>query len=103
MHQSDLLARTCPSFNGQPTNSGTLPTGAGSDVAGQPNNWYFSFNVGNIHFVSFSTEILFDYVSTGMVQQQYAWLEADLQRANANRTAAPWIIAYGHRPQVCLQ
>jgi len=31
----------------------------------------------------------------------HAWLKADLQAANANRTAAPWMVVHGHRPMYC--
>lgn len=61
--------------------------------------WY-SFNVGPVHFISFSTEVYFidnaDYVCT-----QFRWLLDDLTKANQNRDKRPWIIAMGHRPMYC--
>ena len=32
---------------------------------------------------------------------QWQWLEADLQRAAANRGTVPWVILVGHRPMYC--
>ena len=33
-----------------------------------------------------------------LLPAMWAWLEADLKQAQANRTAAPWIVVNGHRP-----
>jgi len=75
----------------------TMPGGSG-------NNMFFSFNLGPVHFVSFSSEYYY-YVQWGweMIAQQYAWLIKDLQEANkpANRAARPWIITMTHRPMYC--
>ncbi|KAL5467041.1 hypothetical protein EMCRGX_G031208 [Ephydatia muelleri] len=62
-------------------------------------HWY-SWNIGNVHFISYSTEV---YFNGWGVEEQYTWLEQDLKDANTpeNRTARPWIIAYGHRPMYC--
>ena len=58
--------------------------------------WY-SWNQGNVHFISYSTEVY--YYDTQDQQAQMDWLLADLAEANLpeNRAAQPWIIAYGHR------
>jgi hypothetical protein len=110
-----VLYQTCPGnhesaynfqhytyrWNTQPVNTGTLPPNAGTEVAGQPNNWWFSFNIANTHFVAISTEVWFYDQQKLVKPDMLAWLEADLQRANANRTAAPWIIVYGHRSIYC--
>ncbi|XP_005108444.1 acid phosphatase type 7 [Aplysia californica] len=65
---------------------------------------YFSFNMGPVHFISLSTELLF-YVQYGLVPivEQYKWLERDLAEANKpeNRQKRPWIIVFGHRPMYC--
>ncbi|KAL5467051.1 hypothetical protein EMCRGX_G031218 [Ephydatia muelleri] len=62
-------------------------------------HWY-SWNIGNVHFISYSTEV---YFNGWGVEEQYTWLEQDLKDANTpeNRAARPWIIAYGHRPMYC--
>jgi len=67
--------------------------------------WY-SFNYGLAHFVSIDTET--DYNGSpegqgslagyGPFGDQLAWLEADLQKAVANRALRPWIFVAGHRP-----
>ncbi|XP_065915755.1 uncharacterized protein [Dysidea avara] len=61
--------------------------------------WY-SWDMGPIHFISFSTEV---YFVNSNIEEQYKWLEQDLIAANAaaNRSTHPWIIAYGHRPFYC--
>lgn len=64
----------------------------------------YSFNMGPIHFVAFSTEVYY-FLNYGMKQliYQYQWLENDLKEANKpeNRKIHPWIIAFGHRPMYC--
>jgi acid phosphatase type 7 len=64
-----------------------------------PNAMWYSWDINNIHFVSYDTEVFF--ISDGPIQEQYDWLEQDLIQANKNRDAVPWIIAYGHRPMYC--
>ncbi|XP_071958115.1 acid phosphatase type 7-like [Antedon mediterranea] len=59
--------------------------------------WY-SFNMGNVHFIIYSTEVFFTY---GPDYTQYQWLQADLIKANKNRDKQPWVIALGHRPMYC--
>merc|ERR1719242_1405342 len=85
-------------FRGQPSNSsksGTVWTASGE----APNNWYFSWNAGMVHFVAISTEIYFNFPF--MIKEQWEWLQSDLETANKNRSAAPWIVVYGHRPLYC--
>jgi hypothetical protein len=62
---------------------------------------YYSFDLGYVHFVSMSTEHYFWFPWYLDIAKQYAWLEADLAAANANRAVTPWIILYGHRPMYC--
>jgi hypothetical protein len=52
--------------------------------------WY-SFDVGSVHFVLFSSE--HDY-SAGSAQR--AWLELDLR--GADRSVTPWLVVAMHRP-----
>ncbi|CAF4141426.1 unnamed protein product [Adineta steineri] len=52
--------------------------------------WY-SFNIGPIHIVYYSTE--HDFLPTS---RQYAWLEQDLR--SVNRSLTPWLIVGSHRP-----
>ena len=76
-------------------NTGNVWTTSGET----PNNWYFSWNAGMVHFVVISTEIYFDFPY--MIKEQYQWVEQDLIQANKNRTLAPWIVVYGHKPLYC--
>lgn len=68
-------------------------------------NMFYSFDMGPIHFVAFSTEVYYergeyDY-KMDSIQAQFHWLEEDLRKANENREERPWIIVYGHRPMYC--
>ncbi|OQR96640.1 calcineurin-like phosphoesterase [Achlya hypogyna] len=67
------------------------------------NNWFYSYNVGLVHFVVINTEVYFTKHTDepAIAARQRAWLEADLLAANRNRTAAPWVIVVGHRPLYC--
>lgn len=62
----------------------------------------FSFEVGPVHFVVFSTEFYF-YTQYGyhQIENQYKWLISDLKKANLNREKVPWIITMAHRPMYC--
>lgn len=72
----------------------------GTDWPMPVNNLFYSFNMGPIHFISYSTEVHFTREGFD-VDRQLAWLRRDLQEANANRDQRPWVIAFGHRPMYC--
>jgi len=84
-------------FRGQPENT-EYPI-VWTESGPTPNNWFFSWNNGLVHWISVSTEIYFDFPY--MISDQYNWLDQDLTKANNNRTNAPWIIVYGHKPLYC--
>jgi len=65
----------------------------------QSQNHYYSFNLGNMHFVSFNLELIL--LEPQLESFMLAWLEQDLQKAEQNRDKQPWIIAYTHRPIYC--
>jgi hypothetical protein len=68
----------------------TLPENNGADAA-TDGELYYSFDHGDTHFVSLSTEIPGE---EGMViNDQKAWLENDLA-GNTN----PWVVVFMHRP-----
>lgn len=50
-----------------------------------------------------STELYFGVKSdpAGTLKAQYEFIEADLQKANANRANVPWIVVHGHRSIYC--
>lgn len=63
-------------------------------------NMWYSFDIGPIHFISYSTEVYY------LDNEQYAskqndWLVQDLITTSINRSQHPWIIAFGHRPMYC--
>jgi len=60
-------------------------------------NLWGSFDVGGVHFVSFSTE----HLKSPFVDEQLAFLRADLTQAKMRRADVPWIVAYGHKPLYC--
>lgn len=82
----------------------TMINSGGLDV-GKQNNFYYSFNVGPIHFVAFSTEFYYFLDTVGMIalENQYEWLKKDLSIATSpsERAKRPWIIVFGHRPMYC--
>jgi len=70
----------------------------------QDGDYFYSFDLGPVHFVGFSTELWFLPVNaTVNLTQQMDWLHNDLKVANtpANRKIRPWIVAFGHRPIYC--
>ena len=69
----------------------TLPTNGEAGGVPSGDEGYFSFDYGNIHFLSLNTEYLL-YIATGGTAFQN-WLEQDLQN-----TTADWIIAIFHQP-----
>jgi len=73
-------------------------------MPGGKDSLMYSFNLGPVHFIGFSTEAYY-FLNYGMklLVNQYEWLERDLIEANKpeNRKLRPWIITYGHRPMYC--
>ncbi|KAL1551110.1 putative inactive purple acid phosphatase 9 [Salvia divinorum] len=64
------------------------PTGSRAPAT---RNLYYSFDMGVVHFVYFSTETNFLAGST-----QYEFLKKDLE--SVNRTKTPYVVVQGHRP-----
>jgi hypothetical protein len=78
----------------------TFTTAAGES----PNNLYYSWDAGLVHYIALSTEHWFgvkDKAGKATLQAMLAWLEEDLKKANANRDAVPWVVAHGHRDIYC--
>eukprot|EP00494_Astrolonche_serrata_P029559 UN29826 len=87
------------SFRLMPSNSGCVNTYNGSQVVKSPNNWFYSFEIGLVHFIAISSEIYFTYPD--MIETQYNWIKQDLEKAVKNRKNIPWIMVFGHRPLYC--
>lgn len=86
-------------FRNQPATQDSIVV---TDNGPAPNNWFFSWNVGLVHFVVLSSELYFQYPDTNpLLREQWLWVQADLAAAAANRTAAPWIVVSGHRSIYC--
>ena len=75
--------------------SGVTPAIPGV-IAGMPNNHWYTYSVGPVFFAVVSTEAYFFYNG---VQQQYAFLDAQLSKVD--RSATPWVVVYGHRSIYC--
>jgi hypothetical protein len=71
--------------------------------SGSGTNFYYSFDVGLIHYVVIDTEVYRYESQTNnsphpfTAQQQLNWLESDLKKANTNRDAVPWVVMMGHK------
>lgn len=73
-------------------------------MPGGTDNLFYSFKLGPVHFIGFSTEVYyFTAFGLKLVVMQYEWLEQELIEANSpeNRKKHPWIITFGHRPMYC--
>jgi predicted phosphodiesterase len=64
---------------------------------GQWAEQYASFDVGNTHFVMIDDQPIATQEGGDASKAILAWLDADLARANANRTKVPFIVAISHR------
>lgn len=54
---------------------------------------YYSFDHGNVHFLSLNSEV-YDFLNTSNgIDQMKAWIEQDLAQNDK-----PWVIAYFHQP-----
>ncbi|KAF0696329.1 Aste57867_12888 [Aphanomyces stellatus] len=89
-------------FQLMPANAGAIRV-RGGNINALRNNWFYSYNVGLVHFVVLCTEMYFkpNEMEPDLAARQQAWLDRDLVAANENRTAAPWVIVIGHRPLYC--
>lgn len=67
--------------------------------SGFDNNFYYSFDVGNIHYVAISSELYYysSYFNNDVLIKQYNWLINDLKKASKSA----WKIVFAHRPMYC--
>lgn len=82
-------------FNGMPAPAAnhTIPPEAGANVAGRRNNWWYSFNVGNAHFISLNSGVVIDpLVVTAASRYRWDcewWLPLISCLADSSRIAPP--------------
>ena len=81
------------------------PASKNSGDRGKGGNFYYSFDIGLVHYIMIDTEIykyklytqqsLFPFTA----EDQLQWLEQDLKAASApeQRAVVPWIIMLGHK------
>eukprot|EP01060_Flectonema_neradi_P029795 TRINITY_DN41_c0_g2_i1.p1 TRINITY_DN41_c0_g2~~TRINITY_DN41_c0_g2_i1.p1 ORF type:complete len:530 (+),score=144.80 TRINITY_DN41_c0_g2_i1:44-1633(+) len=91
------LAHFIERFRGQPSNAvpPTFTTLNGEST----NTLYFSWDQGLVHYISFSTELWGEVGDDKVNKTSFLkWLVKDLEKANTNRDAVPWVLVHGHRP-----
>jgi hypothetical protein len=67
-------------------------------MPGNSSNLFYSFNLGKIHFISYSTEFIF-INWTDLQAAQQAFIVNDL--ATYDKEMYPWLVVFGHRPLYC--
>ena len=88
-----------------------IPASLGTNVGGKKNNWFYSFDFKNVHFVSLSTELVVDILDVTNTSRygfnypdlttfQHDWLTQDL-KSNSLNPETEWLIVYSHRPMYC--
>lgn len=69
--------------------------------ANQGTGYFYSFDLGPVHFVLFNTELFLVKKYHQAFINQWNWLVADLKIASLNRDAVPWLIIGTHHPVYC--
>ncbi|XP_059171101.1 acid phosphatase type 7-like [Physella acuta] len=72
----------------------------GTDWPTPADKLWYSIDIGSVHLVSYSTEMLFE-ADNRRAKLQQEWLVKDLMQVNKNREATPWVIALGSHPMYC--
>ncbi|CAL1547991.1 unnamed protein product [Lymnaea stagnalis] len=72
----------------------------GAEWPMSPNKLWYSLNIGPVHLISYSTDVLFDSDAKN-ANLQRDWLVKDLTEANEKREETPWVIAFGSHPMYC--
>jgi len=82
----------------------TMPRGMGSNSSADASGFdmWHSWNLGGVHFVSYSSETFFS-ASLATQERMIHWIQEDLTKANEAEARArqPWVVAFGHRPMYC--
>lgn len=95
------LAHYIERFRSMPSNA--LPTTVDTLAGEGTNTLWYSWDAGLVHYVALDTEIWDKSRSQGNVSRSamLAWLESDLEKAQANRASVPWIVCHGHQSVYC--
>jgi len=72
-----------------------------SHGSGSPSFFYFSFDLGLIHFAVVNANAWVYACQFWMLRGMYDWLEKDLQ--SVNRTKTPWVVVVSHRQSYCVK
>ncbi|GMI10117.1 hypothetical protein TrVE_jg1389 [Triparma verrucosa] len=83
---------------GEATNAGQMIM---AHASGSPTSFYFSFDVGLVHFVVINTNAWIHACHYWMLPPQMMWLSADLAAVNKSRT--PWTVLIAHRAIYCVK
>ncbi|CAG9329844.1 unnamed protein product [Blepharisma stoltei] len=67
----------------------------------QGSGYFYSFNIGPVHWIVISTEVYIDNTKKASAEIQTNWLKKDLEAANKNRENFPWIFVLTHHPLYC--
>lgn len=68
-----------------------------NDEGGSGDNMFFSWTLGNAHFVSMNSETAID--TANFTDYEMQWVEADLK--TVDRAVTPFVVANFHRPMYC--
>lgn len=64
-------------------------------------NYFYSLNLGPVHFIMYNTNAYFLDNSTIEASVQTQWIVNDLEEANKHRSERPWIVVLAHHPLYC--
>ena len=92
-------------FNHMPSNSPPLNfPGFNQNYPTLSNNWYYSYEISNVHYVMLSAESYANYMNGdrkygAVLQKQYDWLIKDLE--SVDRSRIHFVIVMAHRNIYC--
>jgi len=72
-----------------------------SHGSGSPSWFYYSYEMGNIHFAVINANAWVYACQFWMLKPMYTWLEEDLR--TVNRTRTPWVVLISHRQAYCVK
>lgn len=69
--------------------------------ANQGVGWFYSFNLGLVHFIVLNTEQYFEDHLVESIKTHKNWLLQDLAQVNKNRKNVPWVVFMTHHSFYC--